>query len=65
MQQTIGRPLTKGAILDVLADNPGPLFVAAAKQIPALVMVRWRLVYGFMIVLVGHGRFLSDQLVFS
>jgi hypothetical protein len=55
MQQTIGRPLAKGTILDVIADDSGTLLVAAPKQVPAIVMVRRRLVYGLMIVLVGHG----------
>jgi hypothetical protein len=67
MQQTIGRPLAKGAILDVIADDPDALFVAATKEIAAVVVVRRRLVYGLMIVLVGHGdsyltsRFLAER----
>jgi hypothetical protein len=55
MQQTIGRPLAESTILDVIADDSGALLVAAPKQVPAIVMVRRRLVYGLMIVLVGHG----------
>jgi hypothetical protein len=63
MQQTIGRPLAKGAILDVIADDPDALLVAAPKEIAAVVVVSGRLVYRFIIVLVGHGHSLSDQLL--
>jgi hypothetical protein len=55
MEQTILGLSAESGVFDVLADDPGAFFVAAAKEIAAVVMVRRRLVYGFMIVLVGHG----------
>jgi hypothetical protein len=67
MQQTIGRVFAVSGVLDVLADDPDALFVAATKEIAAVVVVRGRLVYRFMIVLVGHGdsyltsRFLAER----
>jgi hypothetical protein len=61
MEQTIRSSFAKGGVLDVLADDSGALLVAATKEIAAVV-VRRRLVYGFMIVWVGHGGSLSDQL---
>jgi len=63
MEQTIRSSFAKSGVLDVLADDSGALLVAAAKQIAAVV-VRRRLVCGFVIVRVGHGGSLSDQLVF-
>jgi hypothetical protein len=63
MQQTIGCFFAVSGVLDVLADDPDALFVAATKEIAAVVVARGRLVYRFMIVLVGHGHSLSDQLV--
>jgi len=65
MEQTIRSSFAKRGVLDVLADDSGALLVTAPKQVPAVVMVRRCLVYGFMIVLMGHGDVLSDQLVFS
>jgi hypothetical protein len=63
MEQTIRSSFAKSGVLDVLADDSGAFLVAAAKEIAAVVAVRRSLVYGFMIVLVGHGGSLSDQLV--
>ncbi len=39
MQQTIAGSLVESSILDVLADDPGALLVAAAKEIAAVVMM--------------------------
>jgi hypothetical protein len=54
MEQTIRSSFAESGVLEVLADDSGAFLVAAAKEIAAVVMVRRRLVYGFMIVLVGH-----------
>ena len=40
MQQAVGGAPVIGAVLDVLADNPGALLVAAAEQIAAFVKMR-------------------------
>ncbi len=40
MQQPIGGPVVEGHVLDVLADDPGALLVAAAEEIAAIVIVR-------------------------
>ena len=56
MQQTIGGPVVKGSVLDVLADNPGALLVSATEEIAAIMAVRRRLVLGLVIMLVCHAN---------
>jgi len=56
VQQAIGAARRDGAVLDVLADDPGAFFVAAAEQIAAIVIMQSAvmLVPGFVIVVVRH-----------
>ena len=53
MQQAVGAPVAVCGILDVLAEHAGALFVAAAKQIAAIVMVT-NVVIAVMLVVVIH-----------
>src|SRR5580692_3762587 len=43
VQEPIRRPLVEGAVLDILANDPGALLVAAAEEPAAIVMVCRRL----------------------
>ena|SRR5260370_23852242 len=54
VQQPVCRPFIERAVLDVLADDPGALLVAAAEQGAAMVMVRRRLALALLIVLMRH-----------
>ena len=56
MQQTVGGPITEGGIFDVLADDPGALLVAAAKETAAVVMVRRTRAFGLVIAPMHHGN---------
>jgi hypothetical protein len=39
MEEAIGGAIVKGGVLDILADDPGSLLVAAAEEVGAGVMV--------------------------
>src|SRR5260370_39601170 len=55
MQQPVCRPSIERAVLDVLAEHPGALLVAATEQAAAMGMVRPRLALALLIVLMRHG----------
>jgi hypothetical protein len=55
VQQPVCRPRIERAVLDVLADDPGALLVAAAEQAAAIVRVRRSIALASMIVLMRHG----------
>jgi hypothetical protein len=61
MQQTIAGPLAESGVLDVLADDPRALLVAAAEEIAAVVTVHWGAALDLIIILVRHGNFLSPE----
>jgi ADP-heptose:LPS heptosyltransferase len=50
VQEAIGGAGVKGGILDVLANDAGTLFLAAAEQIPTIVMVAVRVRAPFFLV---------------
>src|SRR5205807_7711610 len=54
VQEAVLGAASEETVLDVLADDPGALLVAAAKKIAAIVMLRCGLVVAVMIVLVRH-----------
>src|SRR5205823_4934673 len=60
VQEAVRRPLVKRAVLDILADDPGTLFIAATEK-PAVVIMRWGLALTGMVVLVLHGNSLSPK----
>jgi len=49
VQQPVCRPPIERAVLDVRAEHPGALLVAAAEEIAAIVIVRWRPALGLII----------------
>jgi len=56
MQQTIGGPLAEGRILDVLANDPGALLVATAKETAAVVSVHRGAALSLIIMPVRHSN---------
>src|SRR6516162_6377190 len=54
--EAVRRPPVERTILDVLADDPGALFVAAAEKPAAVVTVRWGLALGLIIMPVHRGN---------
>jgi hypothetical protein len=56
MQQTIGGAIAKGRIFDVLANDPGALLVAAAKEVAAVVMMRQTRAFSLIIAPMRHGN---------
>ena len=54
VRQAVGALWRDGAILDVLADDPGALLVAAAEEVAAIVMVRSDMFLALVIMLVCH-----------
>jgi hypothetical protein len=61
MKQPICGPLVEGVLLDVLANNPRALFVAATKEAAAIVAVPLRPALACMIVLLRHRNSLSFE----
>jgi len=51
VEEPVRRPPVEGAVLDVLADDPGSLLVAAAKKAAAIVQMRRRTAPGPMFML--------------
>src|ERR1700731_4633124 len=54
VQEPIRRPLVERAVLDVLAKDPGALFVATTEQSAAIVIMRRPLALALIIMLVRH-----------
>jgi hypothetical protein len=63
VQEAVRRPSVKCAILDVLAEHPGALLIAATKEAPAIVAVSWRLALSLIIVLARHSNSPCEQSV--
>ena len=56
VQQSVCRPFIECAGLDVLAEHPGALLVAAAEQTAAVVIVRRRVALASRIMLMRHSQ---------
>ena len=56
VQEPIRGPSIERAVLDVLADYPGALFVSAAEQTAAIVAMRRRVAFALMIMPMRHGN---------
>ena len=50
MQQPVGGARVKRSVLEILADDAGALFIAAAKKIAAIVMVVNGVVFAVVVV---------------
>jgi hypothetical protein len=63
VQEAVRRPSVECAILDVLAEHPGALLIAATKEAAAIVAVSWCLALSLIIVLMRHSNSRCEQFV--
>src|SRR5713226_6068945 len=63
VQEAVRRTSVKCAILDVLAEHPSALLIAATKEAAAIVAVSWRLALSLIIIVVRHSNSPCEQSV--